>query len=86
MICAMPWPCAEAIAVASCESGRDMNGLLDGNWATNGNNFGLFQINSVHASKWPDFYDNWMDPTRNIQFAFEIWSDSGWYPWHCQPY
>ncbi len=86
MICAMPWPCGEAVSVASCESGLDRNGFLDGNWATNGNNYGLFQINSIHSGRWPDFFDNWMDPSRNIQFAFEIWSESGWRPWHCQPH
>ena len=82
----MPWPCAEAIAVAACESGRDLSGRLDGNRATNGNNYGLFQINGIHAWRWPDFYEAWMDPVRNTQFAFEIWSESGWGPWSCKPW
>jgi hypothetical protein len=85
MICSKPWPCAEAIAVASCESGLDRHGRLDGNWATNGNNYGLFQINGVHADKWPDFYQDWMNPEKNIEWAFEIWSKSGWAPWECKP-
>jgi hypothetical protein len=85
IICSKPWPCAEAIAVASCESGLDRNGRLDGNWATNGNNYGLFQINGVHANLWPDFYDNWMDPVKNTEWAYELWSTSGWRPWQCQP-
>jgi hypothetical protein len=85
LICSKPWPCGEAIAVASCESGRDRNGRLDGNWATNGNNFGLFQINGVHAGLWPDFYTAWMDPVKNTEWAYEIWSASGWRPWSCQP-
>jgi hypothetical protein len=86
IICSMPWPCAEAISVAACESGRDMNGNLDGNWATNGANHGLFQINSIHAYRWPDYWDNWMDPVRNTQFAWDIYAESGWRPWHCQPF
>jgi hypothetical protein len=85
MICSKPWPCAEAISVASCESGLDRKGRLDGNWATNGNNYGLFQINSVHSDSWPDFYQDWMDPVKNTEWAFEIWSKSGWRPWECQP-
>jgi hypothetical protein len=85
IICSKPWPCAEAIAVASCESGLDRNGRLDGNWATNGNNYGLFQINGVHADLWPDFFENWMDPVKNTEWAYEIWSKSGWRPWSCQP-
>lgn len=85
IICSKPWPCSEAIEVASCESGLDRHGRLDGNWATNGNNYGLFQINSIHADSWPDFYQAWMDPVKNTEWAFEIWSKSGWGPWECNP-
>jgi hypothetical protein len=85
IICSKAWPCGEAIAVASCESGTGDNGRLDGNWATNGNNYGLFQINGIHADLWPDFYTAWMDPVKNTEWAFEIWSASGWRPWSCQP-
>jgi hypothetical protein len=85
IICSKPWPCAEAIQVASCESGLDRHGRLDGNWAINGNNYGLFQINSIHADSWPDFYQDWMNPDKNIEWAFEIWSKSGWAPWECKP-
>ena len=84
IICALPWPCEQAIAVAACESGRNMAGRLDGNYATNGNNYGLFQINGVHASRWPDFYQDWMDPAKNAQWAYEIWAQQGWYPWDCR--
>ncbi len=85
IICSKPWPCGEAIAVASCESGLDRNGRLDGNWATNGNNYGLFQIDGIHADLWPDFYTSWMDPVKNTEWAFELWSVSGWAPWACRP-
>jgi hypothetical protein len=85
IICSKDWPCGEAIAVASCESGTDDSGRLDGNWATNGNNYGLFQINGIHADLWPDFYTSWMDPVKNTEWAFEIWSVSGWRPWSCRP-
>ena len=84
-VCALPWPCEEAIAVAACESGRGLNGRLDGNWATNGSNYGLFQINAIHAWRWADFHEAWMDPVKNSQWAYEIWASSGWGPWACRP-
>lgn len=84
IICALPWPCQQAIGVAACESGRDMNGRLDGAWASNGNHYGVFQLSYIHAYRWPDFYDAWMDPAKNAQWAYEIWSEQGWYPWSCR--
>lgn len=84
ILCALPWPCQEAINIAACESGRDRNGRLDGAWASNGNHYGVFQISYIHASRWPDFYDNWMDPAKNAQWAYEIWAEQGWYPWSCR--
>jgi Lysozyme like domain len=86
LICAKAWNCAEAIAVAACESGRDMSGRLDGQWATNGNHYGIFQISYVHAPNFPGFYENWMDPVFNIEVALAIWSEQGWNPWSCRPY
>jgi Lysozyme like domain len=86
IVCSEPWPCGEAIAVAACESGTDANGRLDGNWATNGGNYGLYQINAIHAGNWPDFWENWMNPERNAEWAFELWSHEGWAPWGaCAP-
>jgi hypothetical protein len=58
----------------------------DGQWATNGNHYGIFQISYVHAPNFPGFYENWMDPVFNIEVAFAIWSEQGWYPWSCRPY
>lgn len=87
IVCSVPWPCAEAIAVARCESGTDMNGRLDGNWAANGIHYGLFQISAIHAYKWADFYDKWMDPASNVQWAYQIYSEAGgWGPWQCKPW
>jgi hypothetical protein len=83
IICALPWPCQQAINVAACESGRDIQGRLDGNWASNGNNYGLFQINGIHAGRWPDFWTSWMDPAKNAQWAYEIYAQQGWAPWDC---
>jgi hypothetical protein len=61
-----------------------MSGRLDGSWATNGNHYGIFQISYIHAYRWSDFYDSWMDPVKNAQWAYEIYTQQGWYPWSCR--
>ena len=73
----------DAIAIAGCESGRDTMGRLDGWWASSGSSYGLFQINAIHAGRWPDFWSAWMTE-RNIAYAYEIWSEQGWSPWACR--
>lgn len=95
LICSLPWPCWEAIEVAACESGRGMDGNLDGTYATNlwddsGQGvYGLFQI----ALPWPhaallEQYGDWDDPWANAQAAYQLYAESGnsWYPhWACWP-
>jgi hypothetical protein len=54
--------------------------------ATNGTSYGLFQINEIHAARFPDFWTHWMDPVTNTEWAYSIWSAQGWYPWSCLPY
>lgn len=85
LICSYPWPCWEAISIAQCESGVNINGELDGVWAVSwtGTSYGLFQLNKIHVNKWPDFWENWMIPEWNVAHAFEMWSTSGWGPWDC---
>ncbi len=48
-----------------------------------GNNYGLFQVNSIHASRFPGFWESWMVPEFNVGMAVTLWSESGWYPWAC---
>lgn len=68
-----------AVAVAKAESGwnakatnRNRNGSVD---------YGLFQINSVHAAILNT--GNWADPADNTAMAFKVWTDAGrsWGPW-----
>jgi hypothetical protein len=61
-----------------------MNGRLDGAYASSGSSWGLFQINAIHASKFPGFWEQWMDPAVNAQWAYQIWLQQGWYPWSCR--
>lgn len=73
----------QAVAVARCESTFDPN-------AIGGNNYGLFQINKVHAADWAnvigrDFWSSWMDPFANAAYARHLYDDQGWAPWACRP-
>jgi len=78
-ICSLPWPCAEALSVARCESTLQP-------WATNGDHYGLFQIRaSLHAWRWPDFWTAWSEPVRASQMAFDLFMEQGWRPWSCRP-
>lgn len=86
LVCSYAWPCQEALTVARCESGVDAAGRLDGIYAQSSrNSYGLFQINAIHARRFPEFWDSWMDPAKNTAWAFQIWSEQGWRPWNCRP-
>ena len=86
LVCSYSWPCEQALAVARCESGVDSAGKLDGIYAVSSrNSYGLFQINSIHARRFPDFWESWMDPAKNTAWAYQIWSEQGWRPWSCRP-
>ncbi len=70
---------AIAVAVAKAESGwnpkatnRNSNDSVD---------YGLFQINSIHAAILAG--GNWADPGDNAVMAFKVWTDAGgsWGPW-----
>ncbi|MEO6197393.1 MAG: transglycosylase SLT domain-containing protein [Dehalococcoidia bacterium] len=80
LICSYAWNCQEALGVARCESGLRPTAI------GGGSNYGLFQINQVHASRFPGFWELWSDPASNVSWAFQIWSASGWRPWGCRPY
>jgi hypothetical protein len=62
-----------------CESGGQP-------WAIGrGSNYGLFQLNQVHARRLADFWVSWMDPATNIAWAYNLWAMQGWKPWGCKP-
>lgn len=76
LICAgwTTWPCAEALAIARCESGLDPD-------ATNGSSIGLFQIDyEAHKDK-TDSREALLDPAENVRAAHLIWLDQGWWAW-----
>jgi hypothetical protein len=68
-----------AVAVALAESGGNPDALNNKN--TNGSSdYGLFQINSVHADLLKAH--NWRDPTDNARMALAISSNgTNWRPW-----
>jgi hypothetical protein len=94
LICSFSWPCGEAIAVASCESGTDAAGNLDGTWASNGTSYGLMQLAPAYHPDWTDFWNdpdgsgvpNWARAEYNVAHAYGLWVQSGtWQHWSCRP-
>ena len=80
LVCTYPWPCEQALKVMWCESGGKP-------WAIGrGANYGLFQINVVHARRIPDCWTAWMNAARNIEWGYALWARQGWKPWACRPY
>lgn len=85
-ICSYPWPCETALRIVygpteNCptgESNGDPNAI---SW--NGTSYGLWQIWSGHAWRWSDFWENWADPVRNTEYAWELYQEQGWTPWEC---
>jgi hypothetical protein len=72
-ICSLPWPCHEALQVASCES------RLDPRAAGQYGEQGIFQ---VLASLWGPVP---ADPLGQALQAYSIWQEHGWQPWSCRP-
>lgn len=65
-----------AVSVALAESSGDTE-------ATSGtSDYGLWQINSVHAGEFQGFWDLWDQPLANAQYAINISSNGqNWAPW-----
>ena len=100
IICQLPWPCAEAIAVAACESGRSLEGFLDGTLAFNmwtatadpfDGVFGLFELAlPLHQGVLDLYGGDWRDPWQNAQAAYFLYADDlrehgyGWRQWAWQ--
>jgi hypothetical protein len=80
LVCSYSWPCVEALNVMWCESGGKPNAI------GGGSNYGLFQLNQIWASRWPDFWESWPVPSWNVERAFTLYSESGWRPWACAPW
>lgn len=83
IICSYPWPCAEALAVARCESGLNPIAV-----SPDGANWGLMQLNQptwapyFGAQRWASV----LDATANVAMAYEIYQRAGsWASWSCRP-
>ena len=79
LICSYSWDCDTALRVAWCESRSDPAAV---SW--NGTSYGLFQIWQGHAWRWPDFWSEWMNPSRNVEYAYELYLEQGWGIWDCR--
>jgi hypothetical protein len=66
-----------AVAVALAESGGNPAAT---HYNSNGStDYGLWQINSVHASLLSG--GTWSDPLSNAKMAYSVWQGSGWQAW-----
>lgn len=71
----------QAVAVARCESSLNHAVTSPG-----GGNWGLFQINKVHAARVNALGFGWhemLHPWQNSIVAADIWAEQGWRPWTC---
>lgn len=73
MICALPWPCGEALRVAWCESRFDPQAVGEAGER------GLFQVLPHVWGPVP------AEPAGQVAQAHEIWQKHGWRPWTCRP-
>lgn len=72
----------EAIRVANCESR-----LHPGSVSRNGENWGLFQINTAHRQRVAAMGYRWedlLDARVNALVAKAIFDEQGWAPWGCR--
>lgn len=75
----------QAMRVARCESG-----LRPDARSPDGSNHGLFQINNVHAARFPAVTGRpWStgryEAEANTVYARWLYGSSGWGPWACRP-
>jgi len=71
----------KALSVATCESGLDPHAVSPG-----GGNWGLFQINKIHADIVSSLGYDWSEITNaflNARVARIIYDQSGWSAWSC---
>lgn len=74
------WAVDDALSVLSCESDGDDTAVSNGN-------YGLFQINAIHAWRVGGDLSLLLDPAVNVAVTCAIWLDWGdsWEPWACKP-
>lgn len=72
-----------AYGVAHCESTLDPGAISPG-----GGNWGLFQLNRVHAADFENVTGHpWadvLDADLNAQYARKLYNGQGWGPWACK--
>ncbi len=74
--------CVTGVRIAHCESGpTDFSVPVSGSMARNGSVYGLFQLHSIHSTRWSDFWEKWGDPRWNATKAYELFNEQGLNPW-----
>ena len=82
------WPVETAMAICAAESGGvpSRKNLGDTHRDANGNvicygSFGLFQVGCIHEPTFGISEEDLLDPEQNIEIAYKIYVDGGFYPW-----
>ncbi len=65
---------------------RGTRSSLDGQWRRTGTTTASSRLATSTRQTSRASTRTWMDPVFNIEVAFAIWSEQGWYPWSCRPY
>lgn len=75
LVCSYQWSCAQALRIMWCESsGRP--------WVIDKGNYGLMQINRIHAAEFADGDPNkFLNPEFNVEVAHILYQRHGWQPW-----
>jgi soluble lytic murein transglycosylase-like protein len=68
------WDCAKAYRVMLCESSGNPRAYAAGN-------YGLMQVNGIHAHRVGGNPAAFYDPATNIEIAHQLWQERGWQPW-----
>lgn len=76
LVCSYNWPCQKALQIMFCESSNRA-------WIIANGNYGLFQINRIHAPRLTVNNDpnEFLDPTINVHAAYTLYTERGWQPW-----
>lgn len=80
LVCSYSWDCGRALRVMFCESTNNPRAYAAGN-------YGLMQINAIHASRAGGSLEALYDPETNIDIAHQLYlaaraqGGTGFEPW-----
>jgi len=78
---AYDWDAKTAYAVCMAESHGNPNANNAGTNSDGSTDYGLMQINSIHADMVDGQLDKLYDPKTNLDIAYKLYQAKGWQPW-----